>query len=148
MLNENAPAKGLKLSLAKLGFSVSRADTSGMNVLPSQYELLAKMLEVNSLRHHVISQNVANVNTPGVQRLRVEFEDALIRQLKQSSKVDVKQLQPRIVEDNTTPKRADGNNIDIDKEMARLEQNTLLSSTYLQIMTSKFNMLRRAISSG
>ena len=106
------------------------------------------MLDVSSLRHHVISQNVANVNTPGVQRLRVDFEDALIRQLKQSGNAGVKQLQPRIVEDNTTPARADGNNIDIDKEMARLEQNSLLSSTYLQIMTSKFNMLRRAISSG
>ena len=119
-----------------------------MNVIPSQYELLAKILEVTSLRHQVLSQNVANVNTPGARGLRVEFEEALLRQLKQSSKVDVTRLQPRVVEDGTQPAREDGNNIDIDKEMARLEQNTLLSSTYLQIMTSKFNMLRRAISSG
>ena len=119
-----------------------------MNVTPSQYELLAKMLEVTSLRHQVLSQNVANVNTPGVRGLRVEFEEALMRQLKNSSKLDFTRLQPRVVEDKTRPARADGNNIDIDQEMARLEQNTLLSSTYLQIMTTKFNMLRRAISSG
>lgn len=44
-----------------------------------------KMLDVTTLRHRVIANNVANVNTPEFKRSEVSFKDALNR-IKQSGK--------------------------------------------------------------
>lgn len=44
-----------------------------------------KMLDVTTLRHRVISNNIANVNTPEFKRSEVSFKDALNR-IKQSGK--------------------------------------------------------------
>ena len=54
-------------------------DLTGMNVTPAQFDILAQLLDVSELRHRVLSQNIANVNTPGYHRLDVSFEDALAR---------------------------------------------------------------------
>ena len=44
-----------------------------------------KMLDVTTLRHRVIANNAANVNTPGFKRSEVSFTDALNR-IKQTGK--------------------------------------------------------------
>ncbi len=116
-----------------------------MAVTPSQFDLLAKAVDVTVLRHKVLSQNVANVNTPGYRKLDVSFDDALAKHLEWHGEDGVGQLQPTIVEDTTTPARLDGNNVDIDREMMRLNKNTLLNNTYLQIVATKTAMMRRAI---
>lgn len=38
-----------------------------------------KMLDVTTVRHRVIADNIANVNTPGFKRSEVSFKDALER---------------------------------------------------------------------
>ena len=58
---------------------------------------------------------------------------------------DVNKLQPEIVADHSSPARLDGNNVDIDSEMMRLSKNTLLNNTYLQIISTKMAMMRRAV---
>lgn len=120
-------------------------DKVDMAVTPSQFDLLAKAVDVTVLRHKVLSQNVANVNTPGYRKLDVSFDDALAKHLERHGEDGVGQLQPTIVEDTTTPARLDGNNVDIDREMMRLNKNTLLNNTYLQIVATKTAMMRRAI---
>lgn len=117
-----------------------------MSVTPSQFDMLAKMVDVTVLRHKVLSQNVANVNTPGYHKLDVSFDDQLNRHLQMHGDQGVADLQPTIVEDTTTPGRIDGNNVDIDREMMRLNKNTLLNNAYLQIVSTKTAMMRRAIS--
>ena len=47
-----------------------------MTVTPSQFGILSKLLDATELRQRVISQNTANVNTPGYLRRDVAFEDA------------------------------------------------------------------------
>ncbi len=113
-----------------------------MNVTPSQFELLSKMLDAAELRHQVIAANVANVNTPGYHRLDVAFEEALARSRGAGGSSEVK---PRVVERGGGAERADGNNVDIDAEMARLSKNTLLSNAYTQILASRLAALRSAI---
>ncbi|MDD5090603.1 MAG: flagellar basal body protein, partial [Candidatus Wallbacteria bacterium] len=43
--------------------------------------VLEKGLDVAALRHQVITQNIANVNTPGYKLKDVSFEDQLNRSL-------------------------------------------------------------------
>jgi flagellar basal-body rod protein FlgB len=117
-----------------------------MAVIPSQFDLLSKLVDVTVVRHKVLSQNVANVNTPGYRKLTVSFDDALADHLVRYGDRGVSELQPEIVEDNSTPTRVDGNNVDIDAEMMMLNKNTLLNNAYLQIVSTKVAMMRTAIS--
>lgn len=74
------------------------ADTTRMGVTPSQFELLARLVDASSLRHRVIAQNVANVNTPGYHRRDVSFEGALARELPQSARTQLPDVKPVVVE--------------------------------------------------
>ncbi len=116
-----------------------------MDAINPKMELLSKLLDVAELRHRVIAQNVANVNTPGYHRQEVLFEDALGDALKQGNDHAVKGIRPQIVEAAGDVGRADGNTVDIDDEMGRLEKNTMLYRLYAQIMTSKLSRMRSAI---
>jgi flagellar basal-body rod protein FlgB len=116
-----------------------------MSVKPSQFDLLAKLVDVTTLRHKVLSQNVANVNTPGYRKLSVSFDETLAEHLDRHGSCGVSKLQPEIVEDDSTPGRLDGNNVDIDREMMRLSKNTLLNNTFLQIIATKTAIMRRAV---
>jgi flagellar basal-body rod protein FlgB len=115
-----------------------------MGVTPSQFDLLAKMVDVANLRHKVLAQNVANVNTSGYRRLDVQFDEALANQLAKHGPRTRENVSPEIIEDNTSPARLDGNNVTIDSEMMRINKNTLLNNTYLQILATKMAMMRRA----
>ena len=116
-----------------------------MSVTPSQFDLLSKLVDVTALRHKVLAQNVANVNTPGYRKLSVSFDETLAAQLDHKGDNRIHALKPELVEDNSSPDRIDGNNVDIDKEMMRLNKNTLLNNTFLQIISTKAAMMRRAI---
>src|ERR671936_579713 len=108
-----------------------------MNITGSQVDLLAKLLDVADLRHRVIAQNVANVNTPGYHRQEVLFEDSLAEALRRSGAPAAAGVQPRIVEAADATTRTDGNTVDIDDEMGRLDKNSILYRFMAQIMTSK-----------
>jgi len=118
-----------------------------MAAVPSQFDLLSKLADVTALRHKVLAQNVANVNTPGYRALTVSFDETLSRHITRHGVKGVKTLRPEIDEDETTPTRLDGNNVQIDSEMMRINKNTLLNNTYLQILSTKMAMMRRATES-
>ena len=125
---------------------VKTADTTGMSVTPSQFDLLAQLLDVATMRHRVIAQNVANVNTPGYRRMDVSFEDALARQLTSvGGQIDLSGIKPEIVQAPGGFDRLDGNNVDIDSEMGRLQKNTLLFGVYSQVLAAKMAAMRAAI---
>ncbi|HKI31559.1 MAG TPA: flagellar basal body rod protein FlgB [Gemmataceae bacterium] len=109
-------------------------------------EILTRLLDVYSVRHRVIAQNVANVNTPGYHELDVKFEDAFARALSTHDSSAVMAVRPQIVENNSGPERADGNNVDIDVEMSALAKNALLYHTFTQIIASHVATQRSAIS--
>jgi flagellar basal-body rod protein FlgB len=108
-------------------------------------ELLSRLLDVASLRHQVIAQNVANINTPGYHHLDVDFEDAFARAVADGDPAALIRVQPSVVENATGPERADGNNVDIDDELSRLEKNTLLYRTFAQIIANQVATQRSAI---
>lgn len=104
------------------------------------------MVDVTAVRQKVLAQNVANVNTPGYQRLSVAFDETLAAKMDRNRQ-NLRGLNPEIVEDYSTPSRPDGNNVDIDREMLQLNKNTLLNNALLQIVSTKAAMMRRAVNS-
>ena len=108
--------------------------------------LLEKTLDVCVLRHKVIANNIANVDTPGFKASRVIFEEKLKRALKESLlPSELQKIRPELVRDEESSLREDLNNVDIEKEMVRLSENTLRYNIYAQLLTAKLGILRAAI---
>ena len=110
--------------------------------------LLEKMLDVSSIKHKVIANNIANVNTPGYKKMEVSFADQLEKAVNESSMNKFDTLQPKIVvskEDASDTVRNDGNNVDMDKEVSSLVKNTLSYNIYTQLLAKKFEEIKSAI---
>lgn len=110
-----------------------------------QSDLLSRLLDVASMRHQVISQNLANANTPGYRQLEVSFEDAFARALGKKGNTGNPHITPRIIEGHDTPPRQDGNTVDLDKEIGSLNKNSIMYGTALQMLMSRVSMMRSAI---
>lgn len=102
--------------------------------------LMHKSLDALWLRQKVISNNIANLDTPGYKSKSVEFEDIL------SSKLDfsnddqnldsrIQTIEPEITQDNITAVRKDGNNVDIDVQNIELVR-TQIQYEYMTRMIS------------
>lgn len=112
-----------------------------------------------SKRHAAISDNLANVNTPGYKRKEVSFEeniaslyidkDEVGRDLKSSGyELNGGRLAARAVMhrvDDTTM-RNDGNNVDPDREMAKLAKNQLHYKGMARMMQQQFRFLTDLLS--
>jgi flagellar basal-body rod protein FlgB len=130
--------------------------------------LVQRSLDAAALSHSVISNNLANVDTPGFKRSEVVFGERLKKALAQRGQEpqhlaaaktdtahldfdaadDLDSIQPEIATDSQTTLRNDGNNVDIDKEMSLLAQNTVWYSTLAQLSQMQFSSLRSAITEG
>ena len=95
--------------------------------------------------HSVISQNIANVNTPDYKTRHLNFEEFL-KQV-ENGKAEQGKLGSMPVELTTgLDDRADGNNVNIDQQLAALRKNSLLFQTFSNMLNSRMDAYRRAIS--
>ncbi len=118
---------------------------SDMETRPGNLAILSQILDTAALRHRVISQNIANVNTPGYRRLAVEFEAEFAKALAgHDGTGPVPHVAPQVVVADG-PERVDGNTVDIDNEMSDLSKNALLYQAAAQIITSRVASQRAAI---
>lgn len=115
-----------------------------MLIATQEMNLLSRLLDVASMRQNVIAQNVANVNTPGYNAQEVAFEDALAQALNQQGGGPTLPT-PEVIASETGSRREDGNNVDIDVEMARLQKNALYFKIYTQLLAGDLAQYRAAI---
>ena len=103
-------------------------------------------------RQRAIANNVANVDTPGFKASEVRFEDALktaVSRSRPGANVDQAGLNAsasRSTLVDATSTRADGNNVDIDREMEMLGEANLNYSALTQVMSTRIGILRNVIS--
>ncbi|QDT32812.1 Flagellar basal body rod protein FlgB [Thalassoglobus polymorphus] len=110
---------------------------------PEHIERVSVLAEVSELRHRVISHNIANVNTPGYQRLDVSFDEHLFKARRQGQASEG--AAPSIVQEPGEITKMDGNNVDIDSEIGHLNQNSMVFQMYSQILSTHLNTMRRAL---
>jgi flagellar basal-body rod protein FlgB len=115
----------------------------------SQLNSLDHALQGAQENHRVLSQNIANVNTPGYKTQRLDF-DKLMQQMQaagsspQAAADAVKQIPIETLQG--IAERIDGNNVDLEREVSELKKNALVSQAYTHLMASKLSTMRRAIS--
>jgi flagellar basal-body rod protein FlgB len=116
--------------------------------------LLNKDLDGLWTRQRAISDNIANVDTPGYKSKVVSFEDQLQAQIQANTGNTaqtirgIEETQPATGESNRGSLRLDGNNVDVEQqnvELARTQLNYLYS---LRELSDHFSRLKYAITDG
>ena len=113
-------------------------------------EGLAAATRYSGIRHKTIANNIANVDTPGYRALDVSFREQLSDFMRmQNSHSGAEPLLPptvRFMTDlNSRRPRIDGNTVSIDQQLAMLSQNAIYHNACLELLHSKFRILKTAI---
>lgn len=117
--------------------------------------VLDKAADAAWIRNEVISNNIANVDTPNYKRKDVQFESYLASALANGDSldesvgnIDLSNLEPTTYTDSANfSYRMDGNNVDIDTESANLAQNQIKYYSLLESMTQEFSRIKTVLSS-
>lgn len=115
---------------------------------------LTRGLEFASRRHEVLARNLANIETPGYRAVDVTFEDYLkpMRPIvPDAGTVTLTAAAPgeprdRLVYAADGAPRDDGNDVNLDRQMARMAENTLFNHTLVQLLAARFAAMKQAIS--
>jgi flagellar basal-body rod protein FlgB len=114
----------------------------------SGYVAAKKMLDVSLLRHQAIASNLANVETPNYKRLDVSssFEDQLRQAVAGGNSAEIASLQPALaVDTNAISGRSDGNTVQLETEMLKLNTNTVENTLETQLVSGSLAKMRLAI---
>ncbi|WP_368504050.1 flagellar basal body rod protein FlgB [Alkalihalophilus sp. As8PL] len=124
----------------------------------STFNVLERGLDGSQMRQHAISQNVANAGTPNYQAKTVSFKhtlnEAIGNQL-QATKTNSKHVDfssnkpgPTVQVNQNTTYNHNGNNVDIDLEMAELAKNQIYYNALIDRMNGRFQSLQTVIRGG
>ena len=124
-------------------------------------DFLKKALNGSMERHEAISNNIANVNTPGYKKITVEFENMLNAELDekyvQLNRTEKNHIDNQnelgdnyisITRDEGYSTRRDENNVNIDLENAKLAKNTIIYNALIKQLSNEFNRMKIVISEG
>lgn len=114
--------------------------------------VLGKAANAAFTRNDIITNNLANVDTPGYKRKDVQFETFLAAQVsggnldEQIAGIDLSTLNPMTYTDEAQYSyRLDGNNVDVHTEQAELAKNQLRSYILMDSMTQEFSRIRSVL---
>jgi flagellar basal-body rod protein FlgB len=125
-----------------------------------EFKRLAGAVGASELRQKVISNNVANADTPKFKRSDVIFEDYLDQSMGNGVPIltgrrtnprhfaigqSSGELKPQVVTDQNSVMNNNSNNVDIDREMTLLAKNQLNYNFYVQQVNHDVKMMRTAI---
>jgi flagellar basal-body rod protein FlgB len=121
--------------------------------------IVSKAMSAESLRLKVISDNIANADTPRFKRSMVTFESELKRALESSSQTpfeakltdkkhipfnqpkDISKVNPKVRLEYNTDFQNNENNVDVEQEMVNLEQTQLKYQVYSSYMGRNYRLL-------
>lgn len=131
--------------------------------LTDHLRLREKSLDATWLRNEIIAQNIANSDTPGYKKRKVDFEKYLDNAIDKNGfkgnttdgrhipigKADVDKVKIKVRQEyKNLSTRLDGNNVDVEIEMAELAKNTIRYNTLIQSVNKGYSMLKSAIREG
>ncbi len=118
-------------------------------------DVLTKAADYSWNRNEIITNNLANVDTPGYKRKDVTFESYLMQELtsgdstslrRRINDVDITNLNSTVYTDySELSYRLDGNNVDVDTENVEFASNQLYYQTVLDTINYQFDMLTAAM---
>lgn len=123
------------------------------------FEIAKRALDGLSARRDMISQNVANVDTPGYKAQEVSFEGTLKQVMNDKPLMSMKTSNARHLQGGALPgigmvqvgnrqggaTRADGNNVDIDQELTQMTETGVRYQAVSQAVSKKLSLLKNLV---
>ncbi len=119
---------------------------------------LGQALDLYQARHKVLAENIANSETPGYRARDIEFADQLASALTPpqrgtetppgdpASVAGPLRVEPTV--DRAAAVKPDGNSVAIDVQVGRLSENAFKIQALTQILSSRYQGLKRVIDGG
>ena len=141
---------------------VTPREREDMNLFGRTISLMSKVLDLRSGRHEVLATNIANADTPGYVGFDFVFEDELKKSVQSSRSQGLARTDPKhfpqgsslmsvtgsVEPTDTTFTAGDGNSVNVEREMVKLAENSLLYEATVQMLTKKFQNLKHIIREG
>lgn len=124
---------------------------------------LGASVNFRSQRHNVTAANIANAETPGYKAKVMDFEDALARAIDlegwtKDTATDpehfaigpgaISRARADIYDNPDVNVSNDGNTVDMEREMATLQENSILYKAALSLINKKLGAIRYAVTEG
>jgi flagellar basal-body rod protein FlgB len=113
---------------------------------------LERAIEGAGKRHEALASNLANANTPGYQRVDVDFHTSLAAAIARGgdeARTALSRVSFSPAKDQTAgATRADGSTVDVDSESAKLAANALEQQAAVQVAHARLNILKAAMGTG
>jgi flagellar basal-body rod protein FlgB len=109
--------------------------------------LLERVLNIRGFYQRLIAGNIANSDTPHYKEKDIDFS----KELEKTTEVGLgKRDNYNVIEKDVQEGiiSIDGNTINIEGQIVKLNENSMLYNTTVQIITKKFSMIKYAISEG
>ena len=130
-----------------------------MNLFSGTISTLENALNYSSTKQKVISQNIANVDTPNYKAKDVSFKAAFNEALGESlitNRTNIRHFafnktnhsSSTIMTKNQVSYNENGNSVDIDQEMADLATNQIYYNALTERISGKFSSLQNVIRGG
>jgi flagellar basal-body rod protein FlgB len=108
---------------------------------------LERAIEGAGKRHEALAANLANANTPGYQRVDVDFHGALSSAMDSREALSSLSFSPAR-DASAGAVRADGSTVDVDSESAKLAANALEHQAAVQVAHARIGILKAAMGTG
>lgn len=115
-----------------------------MQLFDTIHVALERAMQGSTMRQEALSENLANVNTPGYRRKDVDFHSALQAAMP-AGRDAVETVAVTAEVDNASPMRPDGNSVDVDAESANLAENALEYQALSSVLNARGDILRTAM---
>ncbi|MED1123739.1 flagellar basal body rod protein FlgB [Bacillus atrophaeus] len=128
-----------------------------MDLFSGTIQNLENALGRANIKQKVITNNIANIDTPNYKAKKVSFQNLLNQESSrlESVKTDYRHVDfsdagsnGSIVANSNTAYQQNGNNVDVDKEMTDLAENQINYQALVERMSGKFNSLKTVLTGG
>lgn len=102
-------------------------------------------LNLVTMRHELISSNMANVDTPGYRTQDIDFENEMRRA---ENRLGGGSAAPRVREVKGLIERPDGNNVSLERETLALAQIQLQYRAGVELLRNEIHTIQSAINEG
>lgn len=120
-------------------------------------------LDMRLLRNNITSSNIANAETPNYKAKKLDFENELARALDLDGTGKMETDAPQHYNNGASPisrveadvydnpegvTNNDGNNVDMEREMSTLAENTVMYKAAVELINKKLAAMRYAVTEG
>ena len=113
------------------------------------FKTLEQLVHMAGMRHGVLTSNIANVDTPNYKSKDIKFQQTLDDELQLTVTApghiqNSNNSTANPIEEEKQDAWADGNNVELDMEVAKMTENSMLFQAGVSMLETKIRMFKNS----